>query len=158
MIKLTEELIRDVSEKAKVSSRKRVNYNFHKSYDAVVQRLLNAAEPGTYIQPHKHENPDKNEVFIMLKGSVVVVEFDHSGNVSDHVVLDPLSGAKAAEIPPGRWHSFIVLKPGSVIYEVKEGPYDEKADKLFAPWAPSEGSPGADEFNKKILTKLNLNE
>ncbi|MDD5427648.1 MAG: WbuC family cupin fold metalloprotein [Candidatus Omnitrophica bacterium] len=158
MIKLTEELIRTVSDKAKASPRKRTNYNFHKNYDDVVQRLLNAAEPGTYIQPHKHENPDKNEVFIILNGSVVVVEFDDNGNVIDHAVLDPAHGVRAVEIPPGKWHTFITLKPGSVLYEVKDGPYDEKADKHFAPWAPAEGAPDAQEFNKKILEKLDLNE
>jgi cupin fold WbuC family metalloprotein len=158
MIKITDALIDDVSRKAKSSPRKRINYNFHQSYDAVIQRLLNAAEPGTYIQPHKHENPDKNEVFIILKGSVVVVEFDDKGGIADHVILDALGGAKVVEIPPRKWHSFITLKSGSVLYEVKEGPYDKDADKHFAPWAPPEGSSEASDFNGKVLAELGLRE
>ena len=156
MIKLTEELIKSVSDKAKASPRKRTNYNFHRSYDDVLQRLLNAAEPGTYIQPHKHEDPDKNEVFIILKGSVVVVEFDWSGEVIDHAILKAGGGVKAVEISPHKWHSFITLEPGSVLYEVKEGPYDQNADKRFAPWAPAEGSADARIFNDNILSKLKI--
>jgi len=154
LVKLTESLIGEVADRAKASPRKRANYNFHKSYDAPIQRMLNAAEPGTYIQPHKHEDPDKTEVFIILKGSAMVVEFDGKGAVSDRVILDAAAGgAKAVEIPPRVWHSFITLKPGTVLYEVKEGPYDERRDKKFAAWAPLEGSPGAGEFNRKILAE-----
>jgi len=160
MIKITDDLIKSVSDKAKASLRKRTNYNFHQSYDAPLQRLLNAAEPGTYIQPHKHEDPGKTEVFIVLKGSVVVVEFDDAGNVIDHVILDneksAANAARAVEIPPGVWHTFITLKSGSVLYEAKEGPYKKAIDKNFAPWAPREGDERCGEFNDKILAKLNL--
>ena len=156
MIKLTEEFIKAISEKAKTSPRRRTNYNFHQSYDAILQRMLNAAEPGTYIQPHKHEDPDKTEVFIILKGKVVVVEFDESGNVIDHAILDAAKDIKAVEIPPHEWHSFIVLQPGSVLYEVKEGPYDQNADKRFASWAPAEDSTEAQKFNYNILSKLKI--
>ena len=156
LIKITEDFIKGVSGKAKASPRRRINYNFHPSDSAVLQRLLNAAEPGTYIQPHKHENPDKTEVFIILKGSVVVVEFDEVGSAVDHVILDAAGSTKGVEVPPRKWHSFIVLKPGSVLYEVKEGPYDKNADKKFAAWAPAEGSGSARAFNEKVLAELNI--
>lgn len=160
MIKITDDLIKSVSDKAKASPRRRINYNFHQSYDDTLQRLLNAAEPGTYIQPHKHEDPDKTEVFIILKGSVVVVEFDDKGNVIDHVILNTeksgANTARAVEIPPGAWHTFITLKAGSVLYEAKDGPYRQAVDKNFAPWAPKEGGEGCAQFNDKILARLNL--
>ncbi|MDD5137009.1 MAG: WbuC family cupin fold metalloprotein [Candidatus Omnitrophica bacterium] len=156
MIKITEDLIGKVSDEAKASPRRRTNYNFHQTDDAVLQRMLNAAEPGTYIQPHKHEDPDKTEIFIILKGSVAVVEFDDAGKVTDHVILDAALGAGGVEIPPRVWHSFITLKPGSVLYEVKEGPYDKHADKAFAAWAPAEGSKDALEFNRNVLARLNI--
>jgi len=156
MIKLTDDLINDLSKKAKEAARGRTNYNFHKSYDDAIQRMLNAAEPGTYIRPHKHENPDKTEIFIILRGSVVMVEFDDSGRPIDHVILDPQKGAKAVEVAPRKWHSFITLKTGSVLYEVKDGPYTQMTDKNFAPWAPAEGTKEALEFNERILRKLDI--
>ena len=41
---------------AQDSNRKRKNFNFHKTFDDPINRMLNAIEPGSYIQPHKHEN------------------------------------------------------------------------------------------------------
>ena len=34
----------------------------------------------------------------------------------------------------------ISLEKGSVYYEVKDGPYDIRTDKVFADWAPDECS------------------
>ena len=112
--------------------------------------MLNALEPGTYLQPHKHENPDKREVFILLRGSLVVVFFDSTGNPSDFVLLDREKGNLAVEIPLRAWHTIIALESGSVIYEVKDGPYQPLSDKLFASWAPHEGQPGCIEYLNKI--------
>ena len=63
MIKITQNLLDQIILQAKQSPRKRINYNLHTSDDAMLQRLLNALEPGTYIRPHKHETPPKHEVF-----------------------------------------------------------------------------------------------
>ena len=41
------------------SPRLRLNHNFHDDLADPINRMLNALEPGTYLQPHKHENPDK---------------------------------------------------------------------------------------------------
>jgi len=156
MIQITQGLLDEVTAKAKSVARKRTHYNFHKNYDDAVQRLLNAAEPGTYIRPHKHEDPDKIEVFIILQGSVVVVEFDDAGAVTGHVVLSRERGVFGVEIPPRTWHTFITLTPGSVLYEVKEGPYRQAVDKNFASWAPEEGSVEAPEFNRRVLKTLKM--
>jgi cupin fold WbuC family metalloprotein len=104
-----------------------------------INRMLNAFEPGTYIQPHKHETPDKREVFIVLRGSLVVVFFDDFGTPTDFVLLDRDKGNFAVEIPVGAWHTVIALESGSVVYEVKDGPYFPISDKNFASWAPKEG-------------------
>lgn len=151
MIKITSALVEDVLKKAASSPRKRANYNFHKTYDAPIQRMLNAANSGTYVRPHKHENPDKLETFVILKGRALIVEFDAKGRPTDHMILDPSMGGYAVEIPPRAWHSFIVLKPGTVLYEVKEGPYNKEVDKNFAPWAPEEGTEAAQAFNERVL-------
>jgi len=156
MIKITNELLDIVSDSAKKSERKRKNYNFHPRLEDPLQRLLNAVEPPTYLQPHKHENPDKSEIFIILRGKVLIVEFDDQGEIIDHFVLDWEGGNKGVEIRPGTWHSFISLQEDSVLYEVKEGPYDQRTAKDAAPWAPEEGSEEGAEFNKKVLRKLEI--
>jgi cupin fold WbuC family metalloprotein len=57
-----------------------MNYNFHESLDDPINRLINAMEPETYLRPHRHKNPDKNEVFLLLT-SVLDNQYFHTGRV-----------------------------------------------------------------------------
>jgi len=156
MIKINKTLLDSVSSEARSIPRKRKNYNFHKEYSDTLQRLLNAMEPMSYIQPHKHEDPDKREAFIALRGRILVVEFDELGNINDHIILDPLNGVYGAEIPERTFHTIVSLENGSVAYELKDGPYSPIDDKNFASWAPPEGSPDASPYLKDLLIQLNI--
>lgn len=148
------QLLKVISE-AQKSERKRKNYNYHNTFNDPINRMLNAIEPGSYIQPHKHEDPDKREVFLLLKGKLLVVFFDNSGNISEHVVLDNKENY-GVEIPPAVWHTIIALERGTIVYEVKDGPYSVSDDKNFACWAPKEGDEDCDDYLNNLLLKLNL--
>ena len=148
--------ISSTSEKAKTNPRLRQNFNFHKEDAATLQRMLNALELGTYIQPHKHENPDKVEAFFVLRGRILVVEFDDEGHITESIILDSKKGNYGAEIAPRTWHTIICLEAGSVAYEVKDGPYNAAVDKNFAPWAPTEGDENCAAYIAEVLEKLNV--
>ncbi len=155
MEKINALFINELLEKANDSERKRTNYNFHKIASDLLQRMMNVMMPGTYVQPHKHEKPDKREVFIILKGKAVFFEFDDSGKIIDHIILDPEKESFGVEIGARKWHNLVPLEP-SVLYEVKDGPYNPANDKQFAPWAPKEGEPGCNEYNKNLLKQTGL--
>ena len=114
-----------------------MNYNFHQTLDDPVNRLLNAMEPDTYLRPHRHLNPDKAEVFILLRGKVALFLFDDCGNVTETCILDPQKGCYGGEIPPGIWHGLVVLESGTVIYEIKQGPFAPLTPDNLASWSPS---------------------
>ena len=135
-----------LSKEAHNSPRQRKNYNFHSTFDDPINRMLNALEPETYTPPHKHENPDKREVFIVLRGRFIVFFFDNEGNITDIILLDREKGVYGIEVPPRKWHSIMSLESGSVLYEIKDGPYDADNDKILAPWAPSENSDNTKEY------------
>jgi len=156
MIHINHKLLKVTSSKAEQSGRLRMNHNFHKDLSDTLQRMLNAMEPHTYVQPHKHEEPDKREIFVILKGRIVVIEFDDDGEIVDHVILDRKAGNYGVEISPGKWHSLISLEKGSAVYEVKDGPYHQIDDKNFANWAPKEGEATCMGFNKNILKQLQI--
>ena len=156
MIKINSQLLSKISRESEESLRKRINYNFHKSSTDFIQRFLNALQPATYLQPHKHENPDKVEIFILLTGKVLIVEFDDKGEIIDHVILDHKRGNFGVELPPKTWHSFLALESNSVLYEIKEGPYNPDTDKTLAEWAPPESTQEGIEFNNQILKKLHV--
>ena len=156
MIPINNKLLDAVSSRAKVSLRLRTNHNFHTTPSDTLHRMLNAVEPFSYVCPHKHENPDKREAFIILRGKMLVVEFDHGGNVTNHIILDPLTGNFGVELPPATYHTIIALAPDTVVYEVKDGPYDVSNDKGFAPWAPIENSADCQAYLTQLLDNLNI--
>ena len=45
------------------------------------------------------------------------------GNVTEKVHLNPAEGHYGIEIPPCVWHTIVVLESGTVIYEIKQGPF-----------------------------------
>lgn len=117
---INQDLLNTVIEKAKASSRLRMNYNFHSNLNEKCQRLLNAMEPGTIMPIHHHKVA---EMYILLQGRIRVMTFDEEGRKNSSVILDPKEGNYGVQIPANTWHSLEVYESGSVIFEVKEGPY-----------------------------------
>jgi cupin fold WbuC family metalloprotein len=156
MRRIDKYLLDEYSTKAKSSPRKRVNYNFHEYLDDTLQRMLNCLEPETYVRPHKHQDPDKREAFVLLRGRAIVFVFDDRGGIIDHVLLDNGAGMHGVEIPAGEWHSLAALDPDTVVYEVKDGPYSPINDKNFATWAPAEDEAGCQEYLSKCLHEVGI--
>lgn len=135
-------LLEALAARAAAAPRGRVNHNLHPELGDAVQRFCNAMAPGTYVRPHRHVDPAKWELFVVLRGAFAVLIFDAKGRVEARIELR--AGADAvAEVPPGVWHALVVLEPRTVAFEVKQGPYAAVSDKDFARWAPGEGEAGA---------------
>jgi len=120
---IDEQLISEVVEQAKKSPRLIMNYNFHQSLSDKCHRFLNALEIGTQIPVHHHVT--KDETFIILKGKVRVNTYNDNGEIIDSIVLSSESGRYGVDIPRNTWHGLECLESGSVIFEVKEGPFVE---------------------------------
>lgn len=144
-------LISGLQQEAQANPRRRKNYNFHLEASDPLQRMLNAIEPGSYVQPHRHIDPLKREMFVILKGRMVVFIFDDEGVVTQRVLLDAEDGNLGIEIMPHEWHSIVSLAPGSVVFEVKDGPYVVADDKCFATWAPKPDDPEANDYMQKLM-------
>ncbi len=136
-------LLDEVSSQAQSAPRRRKNYNFHAAENEPSHRLLNAIEPGSYIQPHRHLETTKDETLVVVRGRVGLVFFDAGGAVLDKILLTPAGEAVGVNIPHGVFHTLLALAPGSVFFEAKAGPYAPLTPEEKAPWAPAEGDPQA---------------
>lgn len=132
-------LLDSLFEQAKVSERKRMNYDLRTSAEDTSQRMLNALLPGTVVPIHRHE--DTSETVVCLKGRLEeiiyeeVVEYSREETsrteevvrkvsfkeVSRHLIC-PAEGLYGVQIPAGAWHTIHVIEP-SVIFEAKDGAY-----------------------------------
>jgi cupin fold WbuC family metalloprotein len=135
-------LLDSVSASASASPRRRKNHNFHPRDDSSCHRLLNAMEPDSYVPPHRHLDPEKDETFVVLRGRFGVVIFDDAGKVLVRQVLAP-GETVGVTLPAGTWHSIVALEPGSVFLEAKAGPYVALGPEEKAVWAPAESVGGA---------------
>ncbi|MDX2469506.1 MAG: WbuC family cupin fold metalloprotein [SAR324 cluster bacterium] len=150
---VTPELLDEVSALAKKAQRRRTNHNFHQLEDPV-QRFLNAIEPDSYIQPHRHSSPPKEELFFVLRGRAAIVEFSEAGEITKVLGLDPSKAHLVVEVPAGAWHTIISLEVSSVFLEVKKGPYEPTTDKDFADWAPTEADPESATYLNQLKHQI----
>lgn len=150
MTVLDNALLDNVCAAAAASPRRRKNHNLHASDDAPVHRLLNAVQSDSYIAPHRHLDPAKDETFIVLRGLMGLLIFDDAGNIIEKIKVGAdgtadkaANGAFGADIPAGTWHTSFALVPDTVIFEIKAGPYRPLSEAERAPWAPMENAPEA---------------
>ena len=131
--------LRQLTEEAGASSRARSHLLLHAGPEDQVQRLLIAARPGTYVRPHRHS--EQWEMLVLQSGRMNLLIFDGAGELLQRATLDRTT--PVAQIAPSAWHGCVVSEAGTVVLEVKPGPYRPNE---FAGWAPEEGCPEAAEF------------
>jgi cupin fold WbuC family metalloprotein len=151
LVLMTRERLDEAVRQSRKSPRGRIIAPLHRSPSDPVHRMLNAIQPGSYVGPHRHLDPPKAEAWIVLRGAVLFVTFFEDGGIRDHLVLDANSEMFGVDLVPGHYHTLAALKPDTIIYEVKTGPYEEATDKSFASWAPAEGTAEARNYLSSLL-------
>ena len=112
----------ELTAQAKASPRLRMNRDLRNSPEDKSQRMLNALEPGTPLPIHRHTK--SSETVVCLRGHLREIFYNDSGEVTEAIDLAPGSDCVALNIPIGQWHTVEVLESGTVIMEVKDGPYE----------------------------------
>ena len=118
---INDKLLNELTEQAKSSPRLRMNYDLRNSSEDQSQRMLNALEPGTPLPIHRHMK--STETVVCLRGHLREVFYNDKGEVTDVIDLAPKTDCVAVNIPIGQWHTVEVMESGTVIMEVKDGPY-----------------------------------
>jgi len=67
-----------------------------------------------------------------------MVRFSEDGAPIEGIVVGADGPVRGVEVPAGAWHCLVSLESNTVLFEVKEGPYDAATDKRFARWSPPE--------------------
>ncbi|MFM9111000.1 MAG: WbuC family cupin fold metalloprotein [Prochlorococcaceae cyanobacterium] len=134
-----------VAAEARGLPRLRRNHNLHQQ-DDLVQRFLNVLQPGTYVRPHRHcrDHPGAGfECFVVLQGAVGLLLLDGHGSVIGRERLAAAGPVRGIQLAEGVFHTLIALSVDTVMFELKQGPYQPTADKDFLSGFPNEGTPEA---------------
>ena len=122
-MKITQVLLDTLTTQAQGSPRLRMNLDLRNSVDDTSQRMLNAIEPGSVVPIHRHRHT--SETVVCLRGRIVEEFYDELERIcTEAIVLSPNSPTMALNIPAGQWHTVRSLESGTVILEVKDGPYE----------------------------------
>jgi cupin fold WbuC family metalloprotein len=89
-----------------------------------------------------------------VRGRMVLVVFDDHGELEQVVPFGAGCDAVAIELPPGLWHTLLVLEHGSIFFETKPGPYQPLSDKDFASWSPVEGTTETGEYLTHLMSRV----
>ena len=143
-------LLDDLTAEAELAPRRRKNRNFHPGDAYPAHRLLVAMEPGSYVAPHRHLDPGKDETLLVVRGRLGIVIFRAENPVDRSIVLQAGSEAIGIDIPHGVFHTVVALAAGTVFFEAKAGPYVPIAEAERAPWAPAEGTPEAVDYQEEL--------
>jgi len=128
---------------AAATTRRRKNFNLHAAPEYPCQRFFNAMCADTYVQPHRHSEPSKDETVVLLRGRMGVVEFDDGGNVVSAAAIRP---GMVVDVPWNTFHAWCALEDGTLFFEAKSGPYRALAPAEKASFAPPEGDPRVPEY------------
>ena len=130
---INEELLDKLTEQAKASPRLRMNCDLRNSEEDTSQRMLNAIEPGSVLPIHRHQKT--SETVVCLRGRLVWEFFAEQSSeaeryddldriCTDRIELSPSGPIVALNVPIGQWHTVKAIESGSVILEMKDGPYE----------------------------------
>lgn len=146
-------------EEARSNPRLRQHLNIHQDYQEPCQRLFNAIEPGSYVRPHRHASDPRDELLIVVRGLMGLITFDDLGEITGIIRLGTEKFANgyfcAVEVPASVWHTVVSLEPGSVLLEIKAGPFDPTRPKDLATWAPAESSSDATRYLDQLTQAIN---
>ena len=144
-----------VASEAKESPRLRMNYNFHRSTDEAVNRLLNVMHRGSYLPVHRHLNPAKSESIVVVRGKVGITIYDDAGTEVESRMVGAGCDTVGVDIEAGVWHGLVVLEDDTVVFEVKEGPFAPITPDNIASWTPAvDDAPAVGKFVKELEQKF----
>lgn len=136
---INRQLLDEVTAAAKGNPRLRKNWNIHPDDDFPAHRLLNAMEPASYIRPHRHLDPLKDETFMIVRGRLGILVFDENGTVTEKLLLAANDENIGVDIPSGVFHTAVSLAEGTIFFEAKAGPYCPLSEDEKPAWAPEDG-------------------
>jgi len=144
IVKVDASYIQNLIKKSETCSKKRIRLCAHRTMEDRIHEMLLVLLEGSYIRPHKHIN--KIESYHVIEGYCDLVLFYDDGTIMDIIELGEYGSGKHffLRISDLYFHSFIIHSSYVVFHETTNGPFN-KADTIFADWAPEEN-----DFEKSI--------
>lgn len=119
------------------SQRNRARYCIHDSKESDIHEMFEVLTREVYMRPHKQK--DKHTSYHLVAGALTAYLFDDNGQVIDRIILSEYYSGKDfyCHVPKNVYRMLVPDTDFVLYHETRKGPFD-KADTVFAPWAPRE--------------------
>ncbi|HKI81684.1 MAG TPA: WbuC family cupin fold metalloprotein, partial [Pseudodesulfovibrio sp.] len=94
------------------------------------------------------------ETLLVMAGSMLFIRFTDDGEIAEQILLQPGTETFGVDVAPNVYHTYVPLKPDTLVFECKTGPYSADSDKDVPDWAPLEGTPEAEPYLLEMLKAL----
>ena len=95
------------------------------------------------MRPHRHRRNGSGtgfECILVLQGTIGLVLFNSEGDIQQLLHLSTKGPTQDIEVTEDQFHTLVALEADSVIFELKQGPYQPAQDKDFLNGFPQEGT------------------
>ena len=123
---IDKQILDELSVKAKLNPSLRQSLDLRNSAEDKSQRMLNALEPGTVMNIHRHHG--SSETCICIRGHFEEYFYDENGNLTETIDIDMIPSGTILNIEKGQWHSLKCLAPDAILFKAKDGSYAPLAD------------------------------
>jgi cupin fold WbuC family metalloprotein len=150
IVKINQENIQWLKNKALANARNRSRLCAHKDINALVHEMLIIHARDAYVRPHKHIG--KSESFHVVEGEADIIIFNQQGDIKEVVSMGDYSSGKNFyyRITDALYHTVMITSEILVFHESTNGPF-VRSDTIFAPWSPEEDDHAmAKEFMNKL--------
>ncbi|NLF67500.1 MAG: cupin fold metalloprotein, WbuC family [Candidatus Anammoximicrobium sp.] len=150
-VAVSDEELRWLEDKARVSSRGRARLCAHPDPEAWLHEMVICLARTSYVRPHRHQRPESAHI---IRGAGDLVLFDEQGGVRKVLPLSDCGGGKAffVRLAEPVYHTYVLKTDFLTFHETTLGPLD-RALTEFAPWAPAD-APSAAAFMERLRADL----
>ncbi len=120
-MEITAELLDCLSSQAQKNEKRRQSFDLRNTENDTSQRMLNAMEPGTHIDIHRHMK--SSEIVIVIRGAIKENYYNENGELITSHLLKSGTGIPMIVVPIGTWHNVECIEHNTIIFECKDGPY-----------------------------------
>ena len=152
VVRISRDDMQSICDMSEHNTRRRMRLCAHRGVDDHLHEMFIVHYAGTYVRPHKHLGAI--ESFHIIEGTVDVVLFDETGNLTNVIPMGDYASGRCFyyRIADEQYHSLLIRSGVLIFHETTNGPF-RRDETIFAAWSPPEND---DQAVQSFMTRMSV--